>query len=726
MKKLWGLDNFSGGMFTQPAKTENGDNYAFSVENLLADKEGYLSLSPELREVVGGTDALSGAAATDDYVFVLRSDGSLYILSQADLTIETEVDGIENMEGRLSVVSPFGNYAILTSEGEDQGYWIDLRDLDLSEPVQAHTLGIDKPTSSDWTATKYPSDTLVSDTDDADLVALGPNIFVAYAISYVRDFPTLLSAPDDIPLFNGMESELSDPVGFIFKRLDFKNDNFGPSTASTYQMATFDFSRIDAILSEQVTGINIYRSAVLRSNEQAEAFDELTDRFLNDSPNLDLSKLLYRKIAYIPKSRLNMHFTDGIFAVKGDNEDQIINSGDAIDDITGYRTYYHTIDFDPTNFTGVIAQPPPAAGIKTDYPWYVDVLQALGIEGVTVSVYGEGGFQGIAPDRPPFLIPVEEENAVVFYKWQDMSLFEPGNLRMPSTATFIIYVGGRIYAACGDEVRFSDIRGISFDLWRFPDNLVPPETDRVDFVASFTDVLLFGARDAMYRIDLDHTNIDRLSDRGPLDPFSIAQTARGLSFISSDGIYATDGVEVVNVVDLALDDEFRDFRPLTGNVTSLGEYGAIFQAKGTDIKVFLFHDRAFWKLKIDPSQFVSFVRFNREFFVAEGTALKAIRTFDVNQDEDQAWSWQSQEFDFGTRFNKAFTELRLQTSGGVAVELTAVCDGREKVIEFDTVDRFQPQRIRINMRGRRLQFSISGMGTITIRNIEIWGRIIER
>ena len=75
-----------------------------------------------------------------------------------------------------------------------------------------------------------------------------------------------------------------------------------------------------------------------------------------------------------------------------------------------------------------------------------------------------------------------------------------GNDRLPNTVKSFIYEGGRIYAACGDSLRFSDIRGLSFDLWRFREDIRPTETDRVDFVAKHQDVILFGARDAIYRV----------------------------------------------------------------------------------------------------------------------------------------------------------------------------------------------------------------------------------
>ena len=603
MQKLWSLENFSLGLHSQNGKVENGESYALSVENLLADKEGYLQLSPELRAAnTEGTGQITGAATAAEHIILIRA-GRASILTIEDLSNETDLDipdpGIGVLSGRVSVVAATSNkFMIWTTEGTDSGFWTDLRE---GNDFATYFLGIPAPENE-------PSTTIPLSTSPAAYKYL-------YRYAYVREFD------DPNEVMKGVESNLS-PTQEQTTPLAFGDGiDTGQSVTVTIEAPPHD---------AQYTGIYVYRSSNV-------GLDYDTD---DENPDF----LPFRRIAYLP-----------------------IGTTDYTDE--GYN-------YQPNAATG------------------------------------------------------DDE---VTTRWGDCPLFEPGNDRLPSSVKSFIYVGGRLYAACEDEVRFSDIRGISFDLWRFADNLVPVETDKVDFVASFQDVVLFGARDATYRIDLDHTNIDRISDRGPLDSFSIAQTERGLSFVSSDGIYATDAVQVANVVDLALDGEFRDFLPETGNVISLGEYGSIFQAEGHDhgsprevVKAFLFHDKAFWKWKLNRLQFLSFVENERQFYVTDSSDLKEIRIFDENEDDEQAWEWQSQELDFGTRLNKAFTELRFQTSAGVAVELTAVCDGREKVINFTTVDRFQPQRVRVDMRGRRFQFKISGTGPIVIRNMELWGRVIER
>ena len=58
------------------------------------------------------------------------------------LKTEIEVTDVSDLEGRISVVN-FNTYVILTSEGADQGYIIDMRAGD--GQYQAYPLGFDVP-----------------------------------------------------------------------------------------------------------------------------------------------------------------------------------------------------------------------------------------------------------------------------------------------------------------------------------------------------------------------------------------------------------------------------------------------------------------------------------------------------------------------------------------------------------------------------------------------------
>ena len=172
MARLWGIDNQTRGIHTKPARVEGGEGYAADIENLRVDQDGFLRLRDAF-EAVGvttETEAITGVAATANFLFVLRANGKLYVSLFDSLDSETEIEGVEDLEGRISVVSPASTYAILTSEGGDQGYWIDLRE---GEGLAAHPLGIDAPDDDDFTITKYPSDSVVEEENVADLRLLG-------------------------------------------------------------------------------------------------------------------------------------------------------------------------------------------------------------------------------------------------------------------------------------------------------------------------------------------------------------------------------------------------------------------------------------------------------------------------------------------------------------------------------------------------------------------------
>ena len=95
----------------------------------------------------------------------------------------------------------FRDYVILTSEGEDQGFWVDLRAGNTQ--YQAYPLGIEKPGPSALTATAVHD-------GHGQLTA---HITYKYLITYYR--AATMKADDDSELpapFYGAESELGQVV----------------------------------------------------------------------------------------------------------------------------------------------------------------------------------------------------------------------------------------------------------------------------------------------------------------------------------------------------------------------------------------------------------------------------------------------------------------------------------------------------------------------------------
>ena len=681
---------------------------------------------------------------------------------------------------------------------------------------------------------------------------------MAYAISYVRQFEAFVGERDSEALFNGMESEVSEPVAFIFKRLDFRNDDHGPSNASAYQTAAFDFSslyserttnplslgrayrtsggtenttniredspgglRIGYLESEegelitaltdladtekivfrpasgtdvvftlsadnavadnpatpdaggflsiastsytktgtfiadtaynlypansdgtikgaqtdypsnlppQITGINIYRSTVVNEKVNAISFDQLTDLFENNPSDLDLSELLYRKIAYISRDELNLPFVDGLFALKGDDEDELVDSGDAIENITGYRPYYHTVEFDETDFSGVIVQPPPGVGIKESY----------NLPGIVVSIYGAGApVEDIIAQDPLLALRAAEADSVYFYKWSDglqLDLFD--NQRLPPQVKQIHYHGGRIYAPRGDTLIYSHFDGTIPRFEAFPpkNDLPRPDGGRVTFCASHREVLLFGASDGLFRLtgqDRFDFATDQIGASGPLDGYSWGVFEQTIGFISDRGFHISDAASVDLVSDESLDGFLRGKTLTQGAVGFFTDNTLLFLAQTDDEDLlFLFDDKHWVRWK--ETALGQFAPRGGEIYVGGGETLKRIALGEESTAVDLAWSWESnlihgQEAG-ASNVLKRFTELCIAAAPDTDMKLKTWINDDEisvdknfttREIGFDRV----PQVVPIERVGQRLRFRLEGKGPVEIRGLEVRGEV---
>ncbi|MDE0323130.1 MAG: hypothetical protein OXN27_04350 [Candidatus Poribacteria bacterium] len=142
----WEQTQFRG-IHAQSAKTADGHLFAQDMENLRIDSEGWLQLRSDAIAIAPDGANITGVATTLRHVFTLRADGRLYVREGDTLASEIEITGVENLSGRISLVS-FNTYVILTSEGADQGYIIDLRE---GENYQAYPLGFSEPGPSSYT-----------------------------------------------------------------------------------------------------------------------------------------------------------------------------------------------------------------------------------------------------------------------------------------------------------------------------------------------------------------------------------------------------------------------------------------------------------------------------------------------------------------------------------------------------------------------------------------------
>lgn len=279
MPSLWRVENFSRGIHTKPARVDGGELYAADIENLQVDTDGFLKLRADFGDASTPLDMseITGVAATTDYLFLLRADGTLWLqhIVSPSLTTARLILGIGNdLSGRISIVTPAATYIILTSEGDDQGYWIDLRDDSFGE---AHPLGLTPPDrKNDLTVTE----------EAADREGFSGRGYLGYAFTWLRD---TLGEP-----FHGMESnssggevvtqELDDEVQIT--HLDILSVNSG----SRNRKIVIDV--LNRPEDAQITHLAIYR----------------TDGLISDRSEIYKSPL--RRIGTIPKGETRFEDTN--------------------------------------------------------------------------------------------------------------------------------------------------------------------------------------------------------------------------------------------------------------------------------------------------------------------------------------------------------------------------------------------------------------------------------
>ena len=183
------FNNFLPGELTYHEAVEGGEYTAQLMQNLRADTNGALrqrhgifARSPETHPTL----KITGIAASQKHLLFIRNDGQLFYRRKSRLNpVDTfiyitgrrrDADGIKlptGLSGRLSLIEEFAEFYIITSEGTDQGLWIDVRDAD---NIEAHPLGFDPP---EFEATAEGRRGLTN--------RLSPQHYHFYRFTYLRD-----------------------------------------------------------------------------------------------------------------------------------------------------------------------------------------------------------------------------------------------------------------------------------------------------------------------------------------------------------------------------------------------------------------------------------------------------------------------------------------------------------------------------------------------------------
>ena len=409
--------------------------------------------------------------------------------------------------------------------------------------------------------------------------------------------------------------------------------------------------------------------------KDSEEYERIRALIDNDDPNLDLNSLEFRKIGSMAVG------DDKLFA------DGIDKDGGA-----------YTLRSEESRIGGVIS---------------VLLLQ---------------GFAGGTADRKQ-------------YVWMDEARYEQfQNERLPAEAKQIHYHHGRIFAPVGDRLIYSDYDGTTSKIWTFPPTNEVRRTrpGRVDFCASYREVLLFGGYDGLYRLTGSDTfdfDSDEISGVGPLDGYSWGTLKNSLGFVGNRGLYLTDASEVQFLSDEVLDGFFDAKTVEHGSVIFFDDNTILFfvrlkSMEGGELtdSFFLLDDRHWIRWSGEAAR--QFASNAGRFYVAGGANLVQIQWREAeNIDANLPWAWESnlihgQQHGVGN-ITKRFAELLLSAAEETAITLKTWVDTQQNPIEhqFETRDDLYFQRIPIERIGKRFRFRLEGTGPVEIRGLQIEGEI---
>ena len=640
MQRLyWNSLTFAPGVHTYESRQQNGVFFARDAGNLRAGPDGYLRLrhSAGFVETERDDAGLSGIGRFDDRLFFIQNNNELRSVALEDLDTFTTVPGdVGRLEGRLWLVDNYNDFWIGKSEGEDRGFWVDMRE---GHELRAYNLGLAPPgvaPVAQWLDSNAPVGTRVTS-----------ERYYVFRTSYIRAFGEAhevlqgeFSARPE--LCEGMESNLSSPTIYYIgasvpeNRPTFidKDGNEIEPVASGGGVDPYGVFNPSAYLSddEQATGIFLYQTSPISERERG---------------TINIDSLIYRRVAF---------------------------SYETEDDLRLYSR-------DDDELSGLVS-------------------------------------------------------------------FPGDNSRMPADTTQIAFYNDLIFAAAGNELRYSDVRDGSPVQWAWPEANSVSRRDVV-FCAEHRGVLLFGGPTSLHRLtgtDEFNFNVDQYAGIGPVTASAWGRLEQGIGFIAPGGFYVTDGTEAVNVSAPALSGFFEEAEVVDGSVTLLPDGDSLWHVRFEDntTRQFLLSKKGGWwpwdEVKVRQSVPLSALRehIDKLYYVDSSNNIRYLEwsKFSPNDlvhsnpadvgygTKPIAWFYETQLLDFAEQGYgeaiKTFRWLEISSShAGEGILRYWIDEGEPVIQSFNFVDGLRPVRVLILRKGTRIKFRVSGKGNISLRNLRL-------
>ena len=326
------FNNFLTGELTYHEAIEGGEYTAQHMVNLRADTDGALRQRHGIfarGHPVPSIVSITGLAASENHLLFIRSDGQLFYRPKQrperhvfiNITGRgRDANGIKlptQLAGRLSLIHDFGNeFYLITSEGEDQGLWIDVRD---ETNIEAHQLGFNPPT---FQAVAIPQSSLTQYYD--------PTSLHFYRFTYLRDEPKepfgeMESNPSE-PMVADLEGGALDGGYFRLDNLAYNNDDGLETGIGIYRSRPIDKRNFaqqnvdinDPDLDYRRIGIFKFRNRAAPINTNPETLVTAFDDFMNEETRQEQEPLRFDNNRMPKTVKSFTLYNDLIFAPNGE------------------------------------------------------------------------------------------------------------------------------------------------------------------------------------------------------------------------------------------------------------------------------------------------------------------------------------------------------------------------------------------------------------------------
>ena len=341
-------------------------------------------------------------------------------------------------------------------------------------------------------------------------------------------------------------------------------------------------------------------------------------------------------------------------------------------------------------------------------------------------------------------------------EWSGGEALRNFNDRMPLGVKSLIHYNDRLYAPTGDELRFTDFYRLNPEYWRFEPKNSHRRGTRIDFCASYRDIILFGGPDGLYRVDGDglDSSVDEIGSIGPVDGYSWGRLKNQLAFVGRRGVYLTDGSSVELVTDGALEGYFEGKKLTKGAIGfnaddqtivsaqfdtgewlhflydsdywTRWEHGAVEQWASLSGELYLAGQRKLYEIRLDNTATFGT---GRIWTVGSDIWTVGDRIWVVGDEEHAAgleWVWESNRIDVGDiKRLKQFRELSLTALEDLDLTLTVYVENTEpEVIRFRTDEGLNvPQSVPVERLGKWIKLKLEGTGAVRLRSMELRGEM---